>query len=339
MLFFSNPVLLIWTMGLGQYIYPSSLVVKQGFNLDTIVYLLLSTIFNPINQWIFYYFGKVSKITVLTITFLWICRYFNLKSKQCNISLLKKKTILITGGVSGLGLEIVKEWNSRNDVEKIIVIDVKKPGLYSEVKLQKVKYIQYDFSNLNLEILDKIVDLSTIDILICNAGMRQLHSIQESEIDNIKQIINVNWISHLLLTKQFIKTAMNKSNVCRFHIVVIGSVLGFVGPKNLGIYAGTKDALMAMMDSLREELPNNIVLTTILPGQLDSKMFEDVIVNKFLAPIIDTHKLALRIINIVDEGLNGTFAYPLYGRFLPVYRILPWFLQRFCRWFSGMDDV
>lgn len=327
-------------MKLGDYILPSPLVVQKGWNLDTLIYISLLTIFNPIIVWIFYFTDKVSKGFAFTIVFFWICRYLNACLRRTEVVAASRKIVLITGGATGLGLELVKEWSSRQDVKKIIVVDVKKP----EDNLEKVYFLRYDLRDINLDLNGLFVgrgnfDLSEIDVLVCNAGLRQVQTIQELKEQDIHNIIRVNWLSHLVIIKKYIDCIKEQEKKRRFHVVVVGSVLGFVGPKKLGLYAGTKNALMALMDSLREELPSNIVLSTILPGQLDSAMFADVNVNQFLAPVISSKRLAKRISAIVEEGLNGTFAYPLYGRLLPVYRVLPWCIQRFCRWFSGMDNV
>lgn len=330
-------------MSSTRCILPSSLVVDLGLNLDSLVYVSLLTIFNPITTWILFTFHIVPLVYTLVITCLWICRYLNYNLRKSNAVFSTRKNVLVTGGVTGLGFEIVQQLRYRKDVEKIIVVDIKKPGFKHndnyDHQTNNIEYIEYDFNDTSLSFLEKYVDLSTIDVLICNAGVRQLQTIEDLKDDEIKQIINVNWISHLFLIKKFILSTKLKSKYQKSHIVVVGSVLGFVGPKKLGIYAATKNSLMALMDSLREELSSNVVLSTILPGQLNSQMFQDVNVNKFLAPVINIKKLSKKIVFIIDEGLTGTFAYPLYGRFLPIYRILPWFLQRFCRWFSRMDNV
>lgn len=328
-------------MTFKRYVLPSSVVVDIGFNLDSIVYILLLTFFNPIITWILFIFHIVPLLYALVITSLWICRCLNYKLRKSSDIFPTKKSILITGGVTGLGSEIVTQLKYREDIEKIIVVDIKKPEFNhnNNNESKNIEYIKYNFDDTSLSFLEKSIDLTQIDVLICNAGIRQLETIENLKEDEINKIINVNWISHLFLIKRFILSTKAKSKYQKSHIVVVGSVLGFVGPKKLGIYAATKNSLMALMDSLREELSSDVLLSTILPGQLNSKMFQDVNVNKFLAPVINIKKLSKKIIYIIDEGLNGTFAYPLYGRFLPIYRILPWFLQRFCRWFSGMDNV
>jgi short-subunit dehydrogenase len=310
-----------------RYTSPSSLVVELGLNLDTLVYFLLWTIFHPIFTWIFVYFQVLSfKLAIIT-DLLWICRFFSLQYNFQNVK-FKNQVVLITGGSDGLGFQMVKKFTKCNDIKKVIVIDIKSHIEFEN--MEKVQFFKFDLND-DLEKLIGKLNLQEIDVLICNAGMRQLNAINALNHIEIKKVINVNWISHLLLIKKYLA----KRNG---HIIVVGSVLGFVGPKNLGIYAGTKNALLSMIYSLNEEYKNSI-FSIILPGQLNSQLFSDIQVNGFLAPVIDVIKLAQRIVDITNLRLNGTFAFPLYGRFLPVYMILPYSLQRFCRWYSGMDNV
>lgn len=307
-----------------EYILPSQPVVSSGVNLDTLVYILLITIFNPILIWILVYSEKISTLNAFLVDLLWLVRGLNNHYRSRTIS---KKVYLITGGSNGLGYEVVKLLCSKDNVEKIIVLD--QQGRTEFSTNEKVTFVKF---NLDEDISKLEINLKEVDVLICNAGMRQHESIKRLSIEKIHTIINTNWISHLMLIR---KLVTQKPEV---HVVTIGSVLGFVGPKNLGIYSGTKNALLSTMESLRAENDSGI-FTMILPGQLNSQMFADIEVNEFLAPVIDVKKLATRLIHIIDKGMGGDFAYPLYGRLLPVYRILPYWLQKFCRWYSGMDIV
>lgn len=307
-----------------QYLVPSQPVVSLTLNLDTLVYILLLTIFNPVLVWVLVYFERITLLSALLIDFLWFVRFLNYKYRSQTIS---KKVYLITGGSNGLGYELVKLLCPKKEVEKIIIID--QHGRTEFDKNEKIHYVKFD---LNQDLSKLTISLDDVDALICNAGMRQYRSVKELSNEEIMKIINTNWISHLKLIKQIIK---KKSN---YHVMVIGSILGFVGPKNLGIYAGTKNALLSTMESLRTENKKGI-FTMVLPGQLNSQMFADVQVNEFLAPVIDVQKLAKNLMYVIDNGMGGDFAYPLYGRLLPIYRILPYWLQMFCRWYSGMDDV
>ncbi|ONH76674.1 putative oxidoreductase TDA5 [Pichia kudriavzevii] len=314
-----------------KYFIPSPPVVQLGFNIDTFIYISLLTIFSPVFVWLEVYLGIVSVQSALILDSLWVLRTLNLCYKTAYKSDKESKVVLITGGSNGLGFRIVQTLQNDRSISKIQVIDLHPHTQFSS--MSKVEFIKFDF-NQEIEELVSMLDLNSIDVLICNAGIRQTNTISKLPVSKIKSIINVNWLNHLLLIQQYVRVENTKK-----HLVFIGSLLGFVGPTKLGVYAATKSAILSIGDSLREELPSSTTVSVILPGQMNTQMFADVQVNEFLAPVIDASLLSERICSIINDNLNGTFSYPTYGRFLPVYRVLPWGLQKFCRWFSGMDNV
>lgn len=323
-------------MNIKDYVLPTSLVVPFGVNIDTFIYLCLLTIFHPLGTWILRFgnFELFSEKFCFTITLLWIIRGIN-KYYRSLPNINTNRTVLITGGSNGLGLECVKSLNSDVNISKIIVVDLC-PRLEFE-HFKKVEFLKFDLNN-DIEKLIQQINLEEIDVMVLNAGKRQTKIVSSLSTLELSSILNINLISNIRLLKSYIEISTQTTNKRR-HIVVIGSVLGFVGPCKLGIYSCTKISLLAILESLQTEIPSWIRLSMILPGQLNSQMFADVSVNEFLAPIIDIRLLSLKIRNIVNNGENGSFAYPMYGRLLPVYQILPWWMQKCCRWFSGMDNV
>lgn len=96
------------------------------------------------------------------------------------------KKVLITGGNSGLGLEVAKQL-LKKDYEVIIL------GKNKD-KLQKVKD---DLNNPNLstiqcdlrdseEIEEKLAEIGELDILINNAGIIAYQQLEDHEVQNIK---------------------------------------------------------------------------------------------------------------------------------------------------------
>lgn len=262
----------------------------------------------------------------------------NIKVKQGPVKTHLKKSLLITGGSHGLGKDIVTEFHDKLDIGQIIIIDIEEP----EFKPENSIYIHYDFSESNniqdlFRDIEREVSLNEIGIVICNAGIRQNTDLLNTTQSHFSKVINVNWVNQIALI-QYILSKRIKSQLYT-HIIGISSVLGFLAPKNLGIYSGTKSAFFNCLDSLRQEInPDLVSISTIIPGQLNTRMFEDKQVNQMLAPIIQSRKLAQRIGEIVDSSLNGEFVYPMYGRFLPIVKILPFIIQKFLRSISGIDN-
>jgi len=133
-------------------------------------------------------------------------------------------------------------------------------------------------------------------------------------------------------------------------IVTIASVLGHLGASHVSDYAAAKAGLIAMHASLRAELsamakgpdaPLGVkAVRTLLvkPGQLSTPLFEGVKTpNGFFGPVIDPIHLASEIIWRIESGYSGVLAMPLYARWVEWLAVLPYSIQRFVRWLSGID--
>lgn len=319
-----------------EYITPSAPVVALGFNIDTIIYIALHTVLSPIFVWTFIkYIAWIDYKIGIFVDFLWIFRYINILYKRQN-SVKKIKNVLITGGSNGLGLEIVKYL--QNECDKVLIVDNSEIDNKELKGFKNIKFYKLDLNNdLDLNEIFRLIKIHEVDLLICNAGIRQFNIFNKLSDDNIDKIIKVNFTSHCKIIKEFINCG-NEENCNKKKIVLIGSILGFVGPKKLGIYSATKNAFLSISDSVRIEHPN-INIISIISGQLNTKMFQDVTVNSFLGPVIQINKLAYKIIKHVKCGENDDFMYPFYSKILPVYRILPYSVKSLLRWFSDMDNV
>jgi hypothetical protein len=58
-----------------------------------------------------------------------------------------------------------------------------------------------------------------------------------------------------------------------------------------------------------------------------------------LGPVVEAPELAREIVRIVDEGVSGEISLPLYASWVGVLQVLPFSLQRFARWVSGVDTA
>ena len=64
-------------------------------------------------------------------------------------------------------------------------------------------------------------------------------------------------------------------------IVGISSIAGKVGPSYRGSYAGSKHALIGILDALRSELASdNIKITSILPGYVQTNISKNALSSK-----------------------------------------------------------
>ena len=185
---------------------------------------------------------------------------------------LNKNTVFITGGASGIGFALAKEFlNYENTViicgrslEKLKFAKEQYPDIYT---------IQCDVSNMNevRQAIEKIeTEFSSLNILINNAGIQHRFDFSEDEgtIEKIDEEIDINFRAVVHLTKLFLPILKKAPEAA---IVNVSSVLGIVPKKSAPGYCATKAALHAFTKSLRYQLENTSI-----------KVFE------IIAPLVDT---------------------------------------------------
>ena len=184
------------------------------------------------------------------------------------------KTILITGGTSGIGLSAAKKL--ANEKNQLILCGRRERKLdeISE-KLSKstnVLTLCFDVSNKNevSRVLSNLpMDFCSIDILINNAGNAHgLDTIQDGSLDDWDNMIDSN-VKGLLYVSRVILPKMieQKSG----HIINIGSLAGREVYEKGNIYCATKHAVNAISKAMRIDLnKTGIKVSEINPGLVET---------------------------------------------------------------------
>ena len=171
---------------------------------------------------------------------------------------LSDNTILITGGSSGIGFEMAKEFLKRNN--KVIITG------RNEQKLEKVKQelegvvtIKNDVSNPDdIAELRKLVEKNfpDLNVLINNAGIMWAVDLQKHELspEDLTKEIDINLKGTIWMNDAFIPLLREKENAA---ITNISSGLAFVPLPISPIYCATKAAVHSYTLSLREQLRNS----------------------------------------------------------------------------------
>ena len=171
---------------------------------------------------------------------------------------MKNKTILITGGTSGVGKEMVTHFTK-------LGYDIYALGRNSDKVNFPCKSV--DISNES-EIINFINEIDNIDILINNAAIYQ-----RSDYDNIKQS-DINSVIDINLKGSIMVTLHSITKMKRGRIININSVAGLSGIKNQSLYSASKAGLKVFMDSLSQELiEKGILISNIHPGGINTELW------------------------------------------------------------------
>lgn len=113
-------------------------------------------------------------------------------------------------------------------------------------------------------------DLGSVDILVNNAGVMLLSKIEKGLSDQWRQMFDVNVLGLLYATDAAIAVMKEQRSG---HIVNISSVAGRKSGPLRGAYSGTKFAVNAISEALRQELmEDNIRITIIEPGAVATEL-------------------------------------------------------------------
>ena len=254
----------------------------------------------------------------------------------------EKDIVLVTGGASGLGFEIVNTFKRKG--AKVVVFDIVVPEVNSKNYVEGVYYYKCDVSNVNEvrncanEVLNNI---GIVTILINNAGITTGETLLNLSFDKIEKTMAVNLLSSFYTIKTFLPDMLN---IKRGYIVTIASTLGYMSPARLSAYGASKSGLIALHESLTYELGSPTLNTTgvktllICPGQLKTHLFEGVRTPSTLfAPEMDPKDVARQVLKAVTYGCRGEIKLPFYGNFLPIFRSVPWPIVAMMRYISGID--
>ena len=187
---------------------------------------------------------------------------------------LSDRTILITGGTSGIGLGIAEAFQQSKS--RVIVCG------HNE---EKISIVKEKFTNLSVlpcdigdakereklasEVLRRFPDL---DILVNNAGIQRYIDLKKGydELKSGKDEIAINFVATVELTALFICHLMKRPSAA---IINVSSGLGFMPMPNTPVYSATKAAIHIYSLVLRQQLKNTAVkVIEIVPPMVDTDL-------------------------------------------------------------------
>lgn len=187
---------------------------------------------------------------------------------------IKNNVILITGGTSGIGLELVRQFYA---LDNKLIVTSSNPGNLAELKAKFP-----NISTLTCDLGDslsvrKLVDHclaehSDINMVINNAGIQNNYTWTE-EKDGYRKIeneIQINLTSPMHLIYGLLPLLTTKPNSA---IVNVSSGLAFAPKKSAPIYCATKSAIHNATKALRYQLETTpIKVFEIIPPLVDTAM-------------------------------------------------------------------
>lgn len=191
---------------------------------------------------------------------------------------IKDKVVIIMGASSGIG-EATAKLLAQHDA-KLVLAARRMDRLEAIIEAYPEANIliqQVDVTNY--EDVKKVAQLAVdtfgkIDVLYNNAGIMPTAPIIEGRRDEWRQMLDINIMGVLNGIAAVVPImAKQKSG----HIIATDSVAGHVVYPDSAVYCGTKFAVRAIMEGLRQEQrENNIKSTIISPGAVATELYKTI---------------------------------------------------------------
>ncbi len=185
---------------------------------------------------------------------------------------LDKKVAVITGGASGIGLAIAKEFEQQGASIVVFGRNEKTAAIVRENLNEKALSVKGDvtiISDLEKLYAETSSAFGRIDTLVVNAGIAQFAPLEAVDEEFFDSIFNIN-VKGAYFTIQKALPLLSDGAT----IVLIASAVTQIGLPNSSVYSATKAALRSLARTLSTELlPRGIRVNTLSPGPIDTPLF------------------------------------------------------------------
>ncbi|WP_298338976.1 gluconate 5-dehydrogenase [uncultured Algibacter sp.] len=208
---------------------------------------------------------------------------------------IKGKNALVTGSTHGLGMAMARGLglagatiivNGNSSQEKI-------DKAVAEYKSEGINAVGYKFNVADeaqvIAAISKIEqEIGQIDILINNAGIIKRTPLIEMEVEDFKQVIDIDLVSPFIVSKHVVKGMIDRKEG---KVINICSMMSELGRNSVGAYAAAKGGLKMLTQNMATEwAKHNIQINGIGPGyfatsqtapiRVEGHPFNDFIVNR-----------------------------------------------------------
>jgi len=191
---------------------------------------------------------------------------------------LRGKSVLVTGGASGIGKAIAMRFCAEGS--ELVLVDIDEEGLQKtaceiESLGGKASVYQADLMDRSqVELLQAKVKEETgpPDVVVNVAGIALVAPFEEIPVDLWERVIGLNLMGYVYVTHYFLPDMIARGSG---HVANVASAAGLFGMPFQAPYSAAKFGVVGMSEVLRWEMSRyGIGVTTVCPGAINTPIVE-----------------------------------------------------------------
>ncbi|TDW96202.1 SDR family oxidoreductase [Dinghuibacter silviterrae] len=194
------------------------------------------------------------------------------------------KRVIVTGGSDGIGKALVERFleagayvaTCGRSADKLYQLQVRHSNKFLHTMVVDVRKEE----DCRRFIESAIREFGGVDVLVNNAGISMRALVQETELDTLRTVMDVNFWGTVYCTKFALDSIIANKGV----IVGVSSIAGYRGLPGRSGYSASKFAVNGWLEALKTELlPSGVHVMWVCPGFTTSNI-RNVALNKKGAP-------------------------------------------------------
>lgn len=192
---------------------------------------------------------------------------------------LQAKVAIVTGGNSGIGYATARELAEKG--AHVIITGRRKDAVEEAAARLGVTGMLADQSSVSD--IDRLVsqvsnDFGKVDILLINAGITKVASIEQTGEELFDEIMDINFKGAYFTLSRFIPILNDHASV-----VLLSSTSATISPQGASVYAASKAAVNALVKIAALELaPRKIRVNAVSPGPVATEIMGKIGLNSKL---------------------------------------------------------
>jgi short-subunit dehydrogenase len=219
------------------------------------------------------------------------------------------RAVFITGGTTGIGMELAKLYLSQGWKVGICGRERSKFDENFMAHRDNVKFYALDVAD-RAELKSAIADFSKsigLDLMIANAGIGFKLKTKVPDFEYSYKMVHVNLLGVMYACEAALDVMIPRG---KGHLVVVSSIAGYNGLPGVSAYSATKAAVAKYAESLHLDLKQfNIDVTTICPGFVETPLTSS---NHHPMPFMVKAPKAAALIARAIEKKKMIYAFPFF---------------------------